>query len=118
MSAGRRRKLIIAAVAAVLIVSVAVVFRRPVLLMSPKGTIESYLSRNLAPGTAKEQVIEFAQLHDMAVAADVRTTEERFLRIHLGHYRIVFRTDVVAFVRLDQQDRVTRIDVQKHTDSI
>lgn len=118
MNAGRRRKVIIAAVAALLIGSVAVVFRRPVLLMSPKGTIESYLSRKLAPGTTKERVIEFARSHDIAVAADVRTTEERFLRFHLGHYRIVFRTDVVAFVRLDRQDRVTRIDVQKHTDSI
>lgn len=118
MNVGRRRKLVIAAVAALVIVSVAVVLRRPVLLMSPKGTIESYLSRRLSPGTTKEDVIEFARMHNVVIAADVRTTEERFVRIHLGHYRIVFRTDVVAFVRLDRQDRVTRIDVQKHTDSI
>lgn len=118
MNAVRRRKLIIAAAAALLVASAGVVFRRPMLLMSPQGAIESYLSRKLAPGTTKDRVIEFARSHDVAVAADVRTTRERFVRIHLGHYRIVFRTDVVAFVRLDQHDRVTRIDVQKHTDSI
>jgi hypothetical protein len=91
---------------------------RPLLLMLPKATIKNYISRELPIGTEKESVLRFVRAHGFTVAAEVDTSNARFLRVHLGGYRRVFRTDVVAFIHLDRADKVTAIDVQKHTDSL
>lgn len=94
------------------------IFWRPVLLMLPKSTIEAYLVRKLPPQTSKKDVLRFAHLRRVKIDADVHATESRFIRLHLGHYRLLFRTDVVAFVQLDSNDRVVTIKVKKYTDSM
>jgi hypothetical protein len=115
---GRSRRAVVAVVGVFLVVILGLVFRRPILLMSPTNVIEACLMRELSPGTQKAKVVEFAERRGVVIVADVRASGERFIRMHLGYYRVVFRTDVVAFIRLDERDRVTRVDVQKHTDSL
>lgn len=117
MARGRRRAIGAAIVALAAVMTLLVLFRRPFVLALSTERIEVHLLRKLPPQTPKREVLEFARRNDITVSADVRTTQDRFLRLHLGHYRVVFRTDVVAFVWLDDKDRVVRIDVEKHTDS-
>jgi hypothetical protein len=93
-------------------------FSRPIALMLPKETIRSYLLDQLPPGTSKAEVLRFVRDRGLTLRADVKTPDTRFMRVHLGMYRFPFRTDVVAFMHLDDDDEVIDIDVQKHTDSL
>jgi hypothetical protein len=118
MARGIRIVVIATSGAVLAAITVAVFFTRSTLLTLPTTTIQSYLLRKLPPGTTKNDVFTFAQTHDVRVSADVRTSGVRLLRLHLGTYRLIFRTDVIAFIRLDSGNRVLGIEVRKDTDSL
>jgi hypothetical protein len=115
---GRKRLILLGGLVALAIALVTFSVGLRSIVVFSETSIAWYLERQWPSGTSKAHMLQSARSHGYTVTADVKTDASRSVRLHLGWYRILFRTDVAAHVRLDQHDRVVSVEVQKDTDSL
>jgi hypothetical protein len=127
-----RRRTQIAYVGALVVLVLVLSFADRVVLVFPPSVIERYLARATPLGTDESDVMSWlrkqglspnlARVHvPPSPPSDYPLTRvggEAFIHESIGHYRLIFRTDVEVFYVFDATGKLADLRVRKSVDSI
>ncbi|HSY52634.1 MAG TPA: hypothetical protein VLC46_27790 [Thermoanaerobaculia bacterium] len=118
------------AIVLVTLLATVAVWPRQFLCFLPERAIAAILRRSVPVGSTVAEVQRYVAERHIASDAGRATPETiasrypeegvrfGYVRAELGHYRVVFRTDVVATFVFDAQGRLQQVIVRKEVDAI